>query len=97
MYTKIFKRKKGSPCKNFHQRCFETTNLTDFIAKNYCLCRSKHSDDLRGGGGDVGERRSLTIFAQDGGTSFLLSPEQNKNKGTLFSVKTNQAVGRHFL
>ena len=27
MYTKISKRKQGSPCKNFHQRCFETTNF----------------------------------------------------------------------
>ena len=63
-----------------------------------------HSDDL---GGNV--RQTLTIFAQgtpfslrktkEGGTSFPLRPEQNKNKGTLFSVhvKTNQAVGRHFL
>ena len=27
MFTKIFKRKQGSPCKNFHQRCLETTNF----------------------------------------------------------------------
>ena len=27
MYTEIPKRKQGSPCKNSHQRCFETTNF----------------------------------------------------------------------
>ena len=27
MYTEISKRKQGSLCKNFHQRCFETTNF----------------------------------------------------------------------
>ena len=27
MYTKISKPKQGSPCKNFHQRCFEKTNF----------------------------------------------------------------------
>ena len=27
MYTKISKRKQGSPCKNSHQRCFQTTNF----------------------------------------------------------------------
>ena len=27
MYTEISKRKQGSPCKNSHQRCFETTNF----------------------------------------------------------------------
>ena len=27
MYTEICKRKQGSPCKNSHQRCFETTNF----------------------------------------------------------------------
>ena len=57
-----------------------------------------------------GERRSLTICGQE--TPFPLrkprmeerrSPEQDKNGGTLFpvtaikQVKTNQAVGRHFL
>ena len=27
MYTEISKRKQGSPCKDSHQRCFETTNF----------------------------------------------------------------------
>ena len=27
MYTEISKRKQGSPCKNSHQRCFETKNF----------------------------------------------------------------------
>ena len=27
MYTEISKRKQGSPCKNSHQRCFQTTNF----------------------------------------------------------------------
>ena len=27
MYTEISKQKQGSPCKNSHQRCFQTTNF----------------------------------------------------------------------
>ena len=52
MYTKISKRKQGSPCKNFHQRCFETTNfdrlhreelLAQYLNKtNILTCIFKH-------------------------------------------------------
>ena len=34
MYTEIFKRKQDSPCKNSHQRCFETTNFDTITQQN---------------------------------------------------------------
>ena len=44
MYTKISKRKQGSPCKIFTKDALKRQILTDSIAKNYCLilCRGKH-------------------------------------------------------
>ena len=44
---KISKRKQGSPCKNFHQRCFETTNFDRFSStisqqNKHLTCIFKH-------------------------------------------------------